>query len=153
MARKKAQDINSLLAEQDFSCNDYTTIQLAFAEEYLTNGDVFKSAIRAGYTEAKARSMEKSFFLVEKIIRYIDLNKRVEKELLNTWQPIAVIAERSGVSVRVALRIMVNLYNTGRVKMSYSRIDGHNKVHMFKKIETQKIMGVVMPIETEGMEL
>lgn len=153
MARGKIKDINSILADQEFTCNDYTSIQLAFAEEYLSNGDVFKSAIRVGYSEAKAKSMEKSFHMVEKIVHYIELNKRVEKELLNTWQPIAVIAERSGVSVRVALRVMVNLYNLGRVKMSYSRIDGHNKVHMFKKIETQTIVGVVMPVETEGLEL
>jgi len=79
--------------------------------------------------------------------------QQVWDELLVTWQPVAAIAHRAHVPVRTALKYLVEFYNDGRVKMSYSRIDGHNKVHMFKKIETQKIMGVVMPVETEGMEL
>lgn len=82
-----------------------------------------------------------------------EAKQKVFDELLITWQPVAAIAHRANVPVRTALKYLVEFYNDGRVKMSYSRIDGHNKVHMFKKIETQKIMGVVMPIETEGMEL
>lgn len=83
----------------------------------------------------------------------IEARERVWNELLDTWQPVAAIAVRAHVPVRAALKYLVEFYNHGRVKMSYSRIDGHNKVHMFKKIETQKILGVVTVIESEVVEL
>lgn len=79
--------------------------------------------------------------------------KKVRDELLLTWQPVAAIATRANIPIRTALKILVALYNNGEVKMSYSRIDGHNKVHMFKKIEFHKFGRVVVPIDTEGMEL
>jgi hypothetical protein len=69
-------------------------------------------------------------------------------QMLPTWQPVAAIALRADLPVRTALKHLVDFYNSGQVKMSYSRIDGHNKVHMFKKIEVQKILGVYTPIES-----
>lgn len=80
-----------------------------------------------------------------------EAKQAVMDELLNTWQPVAAIAMRAHVPVRTALKYLTELYNEGKVKMSYSRIDGHNKVHMFKKVEQQKIMGVYMTVES-GVE-
>ena len=83
----------------------------------------------------------------------LEAKQKVWDELLGTWQPVAAIATRAHVPVRTALKYLVEFYNQGRVKMSFSRIDGHNKVHMFKKIETQKILGVVTVIESDVVEL
>lgn len=82
-----------------------------------------------------------------------EAEKRVREELLTTWQPVAAIAVRARMPVRTALKVLVKLYNDGEVKMSYSRIDGHNKVHMFKKLEFTKIMGVMMPVDSQVEEV
>lgn len=78
--------------------------------------------------------------------------QKVLDELIPTWQPLAAIAFRSGLPVRTCEKILVELYNEGRVKMARVRIDGHNKVHLFKKIEYQKILGVMMVVDTSGLE-
>lgn len=76
----------------------------------------------------------------------------VKNELIPTWQPLAAIAFRTGLPIRTCEAILVKMYNAGEVKCSRVRIDGHNKVHLFKKIQYQKIMGVMMPLDTSGME-
>lgn len=76
----------------------------------------------------------------------------VRNELLPTWQPLAAIAYRTNLPIRTCESILVKMYNAGEVKCSRVRIDGHNKVHLFKKIEYQKIMGVMLPLDTSGME-
>lgn len=83
----------------------------------------------------------------------LEAKQKVWDEMLDTWQPVAAIAVRAHVPVRTALKFLVEFYNQGRVKMAYSRIDGHNKVHMFKKIETQRILGVVTVIESAVEEV
>lgn len=130
-----------------------TDAQMRFIDEILINGDPYKSAVNAGYDEQAAKRLAKDFYKFSKIINFIEINKKIESEILNTWLPVAAIAEKSGVPVRTTLGILIKLYNQGRVKMSYSRIDGHNKVHMFKKIETQRILGVVTVIESDVVEL
>lgn len=130
-----------------------TDAQMRFIDEILINGDPYKSAVNAGYDEQAAKRLAKDFYKFSKIINFIEINKKIESEILNTWLPVAAIAEKSGVPVRTTLGILIKLYNQGRVKMSYSRIDGHNKVHMFKKIETQRILGVVTVLESEVEEV
>lgn len=85
--------------------------------------------------------------------RDIEDRQRVKDELILTWQPVAAIAYRARISVRRCLSILVELYNDGEVKCSKARIDGHNLVWLFKKIEYVKVMGVNIPIDTRNQEM
>ncbi len=73
--------------------------------------------------------------------------QHVKDSLLPTWQPLSAIAIRAGVSVKIAMPILVKMYNDGEVKCANPRIDGVNRVYCFKKIEYVKVLGVHMPIE------
>lgn len=73
-------------------------------------------------------------------------------ELLTTWQPVAAIAVRSNVNVKTSLKILLGMESKGIVKKVRVRIDGHNKVHCFKKIEYLKVLGVVTTIEKSDEE-
>jgi hypothetical protein len=73
-------------------------------------------------------------------------------ELLTTWQPVAAIAVRSNVPVKTSLKILLGMEARGIVKKVRVRIDGHNKVHCFKKIEYLKVLGVVTTIEKSDEE-
>lgn len=77
----------------------------------------------------------------------------VKNQLLNTWQPVAAIAERCGISSVTCLAILLKMYNSGYVRCARARIDGHNKVHCFKKIEYKNVMGVRMVIEDTSSDL
>lgn len=61
--------------------------------------------------------------------------QKVWEELLLTWQPVAAIAHRVGIPVKTCLAICEQFYHEGKVKCSRVRIDGHNRVHLYKKIE------------------
>jgi hypothetical protein len=86
-------------------------------------------------------------------IKYIEDRKRVKAELILTWQPVAAIAFRANITVRRCLNILVELYNDGEVKCSKARIDGHNLVWLFKKIEYVKVMGMNVPVDTRSQEM
>ena len=61
--------------------------------------------------------------------------QKIEAELLPTWQPLAAIAYHADLPIRTCEAILVDMYNKGLVKCSRVRIDGHNKVHLFKKVK------------------
>lgn len=77
---------------------------------------------------------------------------KVEKELIYTWQPLAAIAYRADLPIRTCETILVDMYNRGLVKCSRVRIDGHNKVHLFKKVQMMKVMGIHTVIDTSHQE-
>lgn len=79
--------------------------------------------------------------------------QKVWDELIPTWQPLSAIAYRTKLPVRTCEKILIDFYNNGTVKCSRVRIDGHNKVFLFKRIQYQKILGVVVPINNENDEI
>lgn len=78
--------------------------------------------------------------------------QRIHQELLPTWQPVAVLAIRCKIPVRAALSILLDMERKGQVRKVRTRIDGHNKVHLFKKVECMTVMGVQMPLEVSVEE-
>jgi hypothetical protein len=78
--------------------------------------------------------------------------EKVERELIHTWQPLAAIAYRADLPIRTCEAILVDMYNKGLVKCSRVRIDGHNKVHLFKKVQIMKVMGIHMVVDTSQQE-
>lgn len=79
-------------------------------------------------------------------------NNIIWNELLPTWQPLAAISHRAGLPIRTCEKILVQMYNDGKVKCSRVRIDGHNKVHMFKKIEYMTVLSMKMVVDTSNLE-
>ena len=77
----------------------------------------------------------------------------VERELLMTWQPVAAIAYRADVPTKTALKVLLQLADSGRVKVTRARLDGHNVVHLFKKIEYTRMMSQIVPIDTSSQEM
>ena len=73
--------------------------------------------------------------------------KKVAAELIDTWQPVAAIAYRCDLPVKAVLVILVEMYNQGLVKCSRVRIDGHNKVFLFKRVQHMKVMGMHMVVD------
>ncbi len=84
--------------------------------------------------------------------RLSTIERQVHSELLPTWQPVAAIAYRAEVSVKVALKALLDMESRGIVKKARTRIDGHNKVHLFKKLDYVKVLGVQMPQTAEVEE-
>lgn len=76
----------------------------------------------------------------------------VEAQLLHTWQPVAAIAARCDLPVKTVLVELLKMEDKGQVKKARVRIDGHNKVHMFKKLERRVVLGIVMPVEEMEVE-
>lgn len=76
----------------------------------------------------------------------------VMDQMLDTWQPVAAIAARSGISVKATLSICMMLYEKSKLMMTRTRCDSHNQVHMFKKAKYITAMGIRIPVET-GEEL
>lgn len=68
-------------------------------------------------------------------------------ELLPTWQPVAAIAFRCNIPIKTALAILIGMESRGIVKKVRVRIDGHNKVHCFKKLEYVKFLGMTTVID------
>lgn len=79
--------------------------------------------------------------------RLSEVETKVHGELLNTWQPVAAIAARCGLPVKTALCALLGMEERGIVKKARVRIDGHNRVHLFKKLDYVKVFGVAMPVE------
>lgn len=79
--------------------------------------------------------------------------KLVENELLLTWQPVAAIAYRADVPTKTALKVLKQLADKGMVKVTKARLDGHNEVHLFKKIEYTRMMSQIVPIDTSSQEM
>lgn len=73
--------------------------------------------------------------------------KKVHEQLLPTWQPVAAIAMRCDIPVKTALAILLKLEARGIVRKARTRIDGHNKVHLFKKLDYIRIFGMQVPVE------
>ncbi len=84
--------------------------------------------------------------------RMSQTEQAIFNELLATWQPVAAIAIRSNVPVKTSLNILLSMEARGIVKKVRVRIDGHNKVHCFKKIEYLKVLGVTTTIEKSDEE-
>jgi hypothetical protein len=77
----------------------------------------------------------------------------IRKHLIKTWQPVSAIAYHAEIPVKTALKGLLILEENGEAKKSRVRIDGHNEVHLFKKLEYTKVFGVVVPIDTNGQEV
>mgnify|MGYP000101830473 CR=1 FL=1 len=84
--------------------------------------------------------------------RMSDTEQSIFVELLPTWQPVAAIAFRCKMPIKTTLAILISMESRGLVKKVRVRIDGHNKVHCFKKLEYLKIMGVLTTIEKSDEE-
>jgi len=80
--------------------------------------------------------------------RLSHVESKLHKELLPTWQPVAALAMRCNIPIKTALSALLSMEQRGIVKKAKTRIDGHNKVHLFKKLEYIKVLGVQTPIET-----
>lgn len=87
-------------------------------------------------------------FLPEKSARMV-----IAEEMLFTWQPVAAIAERCGIPTKAVLEILKKMHADGCVVMARFRIDGHNMVHCFKKVDYVQVMGMRIAIEKEVEEL
>jgi hypothetical protein len=85
--------------------------------------------------------------------RLTEIEAKLHSELLNTWQPVAALAVRCNIPVKSALCALLAMEARGIVKKVRSRIDGHNKVHLFKKLDYVKVMGVQMPYSREAEEV
>lgn len=78
-----------------------------------------------------------------------DVEVKVYQQLLPTWQPVAAIAMRCEVPVKTALASLLSMETRGIVKKVRARLDGHNRVHCFKKLEYVQILGVYTVVEKE----
>lgn len=84
--------------------------------------------------------------------RLTEIEMMLHTELLTTWQPVAALAVRCSMPVKTALSALLNMEGRGIVKKVRVRIDGHNKVHCFKKLEYVRVLGVQMPMEVSVEE-
>lgn len=85
--------------------------------------------------------------------RLTEIETTLHKELLTTWQPVAAIAERCSMPVKTALSALLDMEGRGIVKKVRVRIDGHNRVHCFKKLEYVKVIGMLVETAAEVEEL
>ena len=76
--------------------------------------------------------------------------ERVSSKLLPTYQSLAAIALHAEVSNKECEKILVEMYNNGLIKGRQCRMDGHNLVHVFKKIEKVTIFGQQFPINDDN---
>lgn len=77
-----------------------------------------------------------------------DAETKLHAELLNTWQPVAALAIRCNLPTKTALSALLRMEGRGIVKKARVRIDGHNCVHLFKKLDYVQVFGVNMPVES-----
>lgn len=77
----------------------------------------------------------------------------LRKHVIYTWQPVAAIAYHANIPVKTALCGLIKLEKAGEVKKSLVRIDGHNQVHLFKKLQYTKIFNVVIPVDNSEDEM
>lgn len=82
----------------------------------------------------------------------VDLNL-LRQHLIMTWQPVAAIAYHADIPIKTALTGLLKLEQMGEVKKSLVRIDGHNQVHLFKKLDYTKLFNVRVPVDTSGDEM
>lgn len=80
--------------------------------------------------------------------RLAEIEARLHIELLNTWQPVAALAIRCKMPIKTALSALLHMERRGIVKKARVRIDGHNCVHLFKKLDYVQALGVKMPVES-----
>ena len=69
--------------------------------------------------------------------------------LLPTWLPVAAIATMAGIPTKTALAILQRRVHDWRLDCVRVRIDGHNSVFCFRKMNEQgmQILGVWLPIK------
>lgn len=84
--------------------------------------------------------------------RDVDL-ELLRKHTIKTWQPVAAIAHHANIPVRTALKGLLVLEQRGEVKKSRVRIDGHNEVHLFKRLEYTTVFNIRVPVDTSGEEV
>lgn len=77
---------------------------------------------------------------------------KILAQLLPTWQPVAALAYRCDIPIKTCLTELLKMTDKGIVKKTRVRLDGHNKVHLFKKIEYVQVMSMRLPIETAEVE-
>lgn len=75
--------------------------------------------------------------------------QKVKSALIPTWQSLAAIAYLTGLPVRTVEKICIELWNKGEIKATRARLDGHNKVHLFKSVEYITVFGQRMPVEKD----
>jgi hypothetical protein len=78
--------------------------------------------------------------------------EKVNEQLIDTWQPVAAIAYRANLSCRRTLEILLRMTEMGLVKKTRVRLDGHNKVHLFKRITYTQVFSQRMPIDVPETE-
>ena len=84
----------------------------------------------------------------------VRLEAQILEKLLETWQPMAAIAEHAGVTNERAHEVLQRKRVDWNLDWAESRIDGHNLVHFYRKRPATKIqvMGVWMPISKSDSE-
>jgi hypothetical protein len=78
--------------------------------------------------------------------------QKVTAQLIDTWQPVAAIAYRANLTLRRTLEILLTMHDAGLVKMNRVRLDGHNRVHIFKKIKYAQVFCQRIPIDNSHDE-
>lgn len=81
-----------------------------------------------------------------------EFRKKIQSELIPTWQSLAAISYRSELSVKTCETILVEMYNDGEVKCRRVYLDGQNKTYIFKKPNYMVILGVKTEIESMDSE-
>ena len=74
-------------------------------------------------------------------------------EMLSTWQPLAALAIRCGLTNESAFRLLELLEKDGKIISSSFRLNGKSKSRAYKIIEYFKIMNVMIPLQNENLDL
>lgn len=75
--------------------------------------------------------------------------QRLQGLLLNTWMPVAALAVNAGMPIKAALAILQRRQHEWRLDCVRVRIDGHNPVHCFRRMNEARVLvlGVWMPVD------
>lgn len=74
-------------------------------------------------------------------------------EMLKTWQPLAALACRCGLTNEMAYRLLEELEIDGKITSSSFRINGKNKARAYKLITYIKVMSQFLPMQSNSLEL
>jgi hypothetical protein len=71
---------------------------------------------------------------------------KVVENLLDTWQPLAAIAIRSGITDRLAMSILTELEEKKKVTITRARIDSHNTVVFARNRNDVVVLGMRLEV-------
>lgn len=85
--------------------------------------------------------------MTEPQVKYTAFNRddaaaKIASELLDTWQPLACIAARCGLSVKLTHNVLMEMRDDGNVAMARGRVDGHNLVYSFRRVKYIRVLGM-----------